>query len=549
MYTRQFLLHIILILVTLPSLLLAQRSAGDNPQIITWHTLGTASEGVNNRVNAITSYQGKIIVAGQFTTAGGISANRIAAWDGNSWTPLGLGFDNTVRALAVMGNTLYAGGDFTAADGNPANRIAKWSGAGWSPLANGVNNTVNALTVHGDSLFVGGTFTDADGLPAPHMAKWDGIQWSLVKGFGDFVLCLTTFNNAVYAGGRFTHSSGVPMQYIARWSGSVWEPVGSGMNNFVYTLASENDTLYAGGTFTQAGGVSAPYIAKWSGGQWSGLGGGTNDFVFAVSAVGGDVFAAGQFATAGTVAANRIAKFRSGVWESINSGINNTIYSLYADGSTGSMFVGGTFTQAGGMAASRITRFTDSENPLPVELISFTAKNHQSGILLEWNTASELHNKEFRLQRKTGAEWQTLAVIPGSGTTTEEKSYIYLDKNVTAGMLYIYRLAQSDYNGTVSYSGEIFINTVQPHDFALLAGYPNPFNPSANIQYRISEGGFTELSVYTNTGEFIRNLVSEEQFPGSYTAEFYAGNLPSGVYFIRLKSGRQSAVIPLLLQK
>ena len=46
---------------------------------------------MNDSVYALTVYDGKLIAGGYFTTAGDVSANRIASWDGSSWSPLGSG--------------------------------------------------------------------------------------------------------------------------------------------------------------------------------------------------------------------------------------------------------------------------------------------------------------------------------------------------------------------------------------------------------------------------------------------------------------------------
>src|SRR5438045_1713916 len=66
-----------------------------------WSAMGTGS---NSDVYAMTSYNGELIVAGDFTSVGGISANRIANWNGTTWSSLGLGTNGTVSALAVYNN-------------------------------------------------------------------------------------------------------------------------------------------------------------------------------------------------------------------------------------------------------------------------------------------------------------------------------------------------------------------------------------------------------------------------------------------------------------
>ena len=54
---------------------------------------------------------GNLYAGGDFTTAGGVSANCVAKWDGSAWRALGSGLNSVVRALAVDGSgNLYAGG-------------------------------------------------------------------------------------------------------------------------------------------------------------------------------------------------------------------------------------------------------------------------------------------------------------------------------------------------------------------------------------------------------------------------------------------------------
>ena len=78
-------------------------------------------------------------VGRDFTISGGNPANFIAKWNGSNWSSLGLGMGPSgpypdVLALAVAGSNVYAGGEFTTAGGSAANRIAKWDGNNWSAL-------------------------------------------------------------------------------------------------------------------------------------------------------------------------------------------------------------------------------------------------------------------------------------------------------------------------------------------------------------------------------------------------------------------------------
>ncbi|MBE2180549.1 MAG: hypothetical protein IAE97_08770, partial [Chthoniobacterales bacterium] len=106
---------------------------------------------------------GDVYAGGWFTTAGGIEANRVAKWNGSSWSALGSGMNGDVSALAVSGSDVYAGGWFTTAGGNSASNIAKWNGSSWSALGSGVNSGLNALAVSGCELYAGGEFSTAGG--------------------------------------------------------------------------------------------------------------------------------------------------------------------------------------------------------------------------------------------------------------------------------------------------------------------------------------------------------------------------------------------------
>src|SRR4030095_14335340 len=101
-------------------------------------------------------------------------ANRIAKWDGSSWSPLGSGLDSGVSALAVYddggGPALYAGGFFQTAGGGPAHFLAKWGATRGSALEREVTGSIRALAVFDDgggpALYAGGQFWTAGGVGA-----------------------------------------------------------------------------------------------------------------------------------------------------------------------------------------------------------------------------------------------------------------------------------------------------------------------------------------------------------------------------------------------
>ena len=136
-----------------------------------WTALGW---GMNYVVHSLAlDSSGNLYAGGDFSTAGGVSANRLAKWNGTSWSNVaqlagGLGINipysqPLLHALArdSSGN-LYAGGLFTTAGGVSANYIAKWNGTSWTTLSSGLTNFVLALAVDSSgNLYAGGVFTRA----------------------------------------------------------------------------------------------------------------------------------------------------------------------------------------------------------------------------------------------------------------------------------------------------------------------------------------------------------------------------------------------------
>lgn len=88
--------------------------------------------------------------------------------------------------------------------------------------------------------------------------------------------------------------------------------------------------------------------------------------------------------------------------------------------------------------------------------------------------------------------------------------------------------------------GNVYINNISsgiPDGFKLFQNYPNPFNPSTNIRYQIKNSGLVTLKIYDIRGKEISILINENQKPGIYEIQFDGDNLPSGVYFYRIRAG------------
>lgn len=186
---------------------------------------------------------------------------------------------------------------------------------------------------------------------------------------------------------------------------------------------------------------------------------------------------------------------------------------------------------------SAVLYFNNNSN-LPVELTLFYAEQKDNSVYLTWETASEINNRGFEIERKTeGAEYSSIAFIAGKGSSTQKQKYTFTD-TPDADANYTYRLKQVDFDGRFSYSEAVNISfTLKPSEFYLSKNYPNPFNPETKIDYGVPVKGYITLAVYDILGNRIAVLAEGEHEAGNYSVVFNAETLSSGTYIYRLTSG------------
>ncbi|GAB6283556.1 MAG: hypothetical protein STSR0008_23320 [Ignavibacterium sp.] len=210
-------------------------------------------------------------------------------------------------------------------------------------------------------------------------------------------------------------------------------------------------------------------------------------------------------------------------------------------------------------------------NPLPVELTSFAANILSSGVELKWQTATEVNNFGFDVERSIDNQnWTKIGFVAGNGNSNSPKDYSYVDEDIKnqANGKYYYHLKQIDTDGSYEYSETIEVNWTSgvtdvndskslPNEFALSQNYPNPFNPSTVIKYTITaspisspkERTFVRLVVYDILGNEISTLVNEEKPAGEYEVEFNGKGLSSGMYFYKIEAGNFVQVKKMIMLK
>ena len=228
-----------------------------------WSPLGS---GMNNGVLALARLpNGDIAATGYFTTAGGAPANRVAVWNGSTWSPLGSGLASTLfvcvgQALLTMPDgSLVVSGEFSSAGGVPALRIARWNGSAWSSLG-AFNNVVSALGLSAAGNLLAGS---AAGF-SPFVAEWIGGSWAdRSGGVSGTALCYQTLpDGRLLVGGDFSLPLGARGN-LAYWTGSAWAAYQGAADGAVRSMAFRPDgRLALGGDFFQVGSQVAPFHAE-----------------------------------------------------------------------------------------------------------------------------------------------------------------------------------------------------------------------------------------------------------------------------------------------
>jgi hypothetical protein len=175
------------------------------------------------------------------------------------------------------------------------------------------------------------------------------------------------------------------------------------------------------------------------------------------------------------------------------------------------------------------------ELPLPIELLSFSGKKQNKGVALFWQTATEINNDRFEIQRSTdGRNFTTLAKVAGAGTTTVAQSYEYFDATPAQAITNYYRLKQVDFDGTGTLSNTIAVS-LNPDGYIVIKGNPVFATLQANII------AVHEFSGKADVVNMLGNVVATQNvhiLEGENTLQVDVNYLPTGVYQLRISNGQ-----------
>ena len=252
--------------------------------------------GANNAVNGVAiQNNGRVLLGGTFTAVNGASRNFVARlnFDGtlDPTFSAGTGPDAQVRVVAALsdGRILIAG-DFSTVAGVTSHRIARLNGDGtvdttFAPGRAITNGTIFSLAVQvNGQILVGGAFTATNGVAVlTNLMRFNengsvDNTFNSSSGPDDFVSSVTLQSDGkIVVGGAFVNISGYSRSRIVRLdSNGVVDPTinfGTAADNLVAAVAMQGDgKILAGGAFTNFNGVAQNRLTRLHGGQNAGSG-------------------------------------------------------------------------------------------------------------------------------------------------------------------------------------------------------------------------------------------------------------------------------------
>jgi len=144
-------------------------------------------------------------------------------------------------------------------------------------------------------------------------------------------------------------------------------------------------------------------------------------------------------------------------------------------------------------------------------------------------------------------ESSTISSLQSDELSTQFKAIMQSGLDTQMGMT-AFKNAGPSSRYTIGISRKPF-NEYLPREIELLPNYPNPFNPSTNVSFRLPERSYLEIEVFTILGQRVATLASQEFEAGSHTLQWNASRYASGVYLLRLKSEAHVQTIKMTLIK
>ena len=204
---------------------------------------------------------------------------------------------------------------------------------------------------------------------------------------------------------------------------------------------------------------------------------------------------------------------------------------------------------AAGTYLLKVTNFSSSEfadyilsnsitpdgGALPVTFINFDGTLRNGQAWLNWSTATEINNKGFEVEKSMdGQTFNDLAFVDGHGNSSLVNNYSYIDNKVLSGYNY-YRLKQIDIDGKLNYSSTIRLD-FKNFDWAIIG---NPVTSNSWIQLQLTSKSKVAIQIISIDGKVMKTINKGTIDEGTYSIPLQLGNVPAGIYIVRLIAGNQ----------
>lgn len=174
----------------------------------------------------------------------------------------------------------------------------------------------------------------------------------------------------------------------------------------------------------------------------------------------------------------------------------------------------------GGTGGGGFTNCSSAFAMLPVELLHFIATPESEQVALQWATATELNNAGFHVERSSdGERYDAILEVEGMGTTQQVTHYAVIDRAPLPGLSY-YRLRQTDFDGTETWSGTVAVEM----STSRLVAFPNPVRTVLTVQGVATEGA-RSVELFDSWG---RSVLYRALPAGAI--EIDMDGLPAGLY-------------------
>jgi len=540
----------------------------------------------NNRKGTITMAAGGTLLANSLTFSeggnGGDEVNSLTQGIGSTVTVSGAvtinqpGSDNFTHSWNVNNGTATVGGLINFAGTNSTasriGQIAITTGtlnanggiafAGATPTTKVITIATGTLNIGGSGIATssGGTLTTTAGT-----VDYNGSAAQVVGGYSYGNLTLSgggekTLAGAASVSGTLTLTDGnlVTATGVLLTLGTVASASGGSKDSFIDgPMAKTGSTAFTfdvgdAGIYAPVGITALVGSSTFTAEYFRATPTDPNDFVGSIDHISGVEY----WDVAGGVSASVILSWRA---SSSVTNLPSLTVAHYA-GSTwqdrGNASTTGN-AAAGTITSNSVTTFSPftlastlggAFNPLPVELLSFTAQKKSKGVLLEWETATEVNNAFFQVERSlNGKEFDVISKVEGVGNSDITQSYQLLDENPGSGINY-YRLKQVDFDGAFEYHPIVSVDK-GPIKEASLQLFPNPSIDKVTVILPSEVEGEADLVIYNALGQLVKTTTID-LVKGNNNTELDIRDLAKGRYTMVVNYGGQRLTqAPLMIQK